>query len=386
MAAEVESQYNKNNPFLAKLTENRLLNKEGSIKDTRHFVVDISGSDLSYESGDSLGVYPTNHPESVSELLKVLGADGSEQVTLPKEDQAISLREALSSRLSLASPTKKFLAALLDKLNDPAERETLEKLLEPANKDELADYLAKREFIDILEEYPSVSFSPEEFVSQLRKLVPRLYSIASSPAKHPKEIHLTVAVVRYTTNERQRYGVCSTFLAERVALDEASVPVFVTHSHFGLPEDESTDVIMVGPGTGIAPFRAFLQEREVKGSKGRNWLFFGDQHAASDFLYQEEFEAYEAEGLLNRFDTAWSRDQENKIYVQDRMLEKGAELWSWLQGGAHFYVCGDAKRMAKDVDAALHQIAMDHGGLGEAEAKDYFKLLKKEKRYQRDVY
>jgi len=386
MAAEVESPHNKNNPFLAKLTENRLLNKDGSIKDTRHLVVNISGSGLNYTCGDSLGVYPTNRAENVAELLEVLGADGSENVTLPREEQAITLQEALSQRLSLASPAKKFLLAIQEKLEAGEELSRLESLLEPENKEAMTDYLANREFVDVLEDFPSAKFEPQEFVLQLRKLVPRLYSIASSPVPYPEDIHLTVAVVRYNTNGRERHGVCSTFLAERATLNEAVVPVFVTKSHFGLPEDESTDIIMVGPGTGIAPFRSFLQERAAKGSSGRNWLFFGDQHEASDFLYQEELEAYEKDGVLTRFDKAWSRDQEKKVYVQDRMLENSAELWKWLQGGASFFVCGDAKRMAKDVDAALHTIAQEQGGLSEEEAKNYFKLLKKEKRYLRDVY
>jgi sulfite reductase (NADPH) flavoprotein alpha-component len=216
--------------------------------------------------------------------------------------------------------------------------------------------------------------------------MPRLYSIASSAKVTPNEVHLTVAIVRYETNGRQRVGVASTFLADRAALGATPVPVFVSHSHFGVPEDSARDCIMVGPGTGIAPFRAFVQERAAAGATGRNWLFFGDQRRATDFLYEEEWAAWQQQGKLARLDVAFSRDQAQKIYVQDKMRENAAELWAWLKGGAHFYVCGDAKRMAKDVDAALHEIIAQQGGLDAAQAAEFVKQMKKDKRYQRDVY
>jgi sulfite reductase (NADPH) flavoprotein alpha-component len=216
--------------------------------------------------------------------------------------------------------------------------------------------------------------------------MPRLYSIASSPRVYPDEVHLTVAVVRYRTNERERVGVCSTFLADRAQVGRTPVPVFVSHSHFGLPEDSGKDVIMVGPGTGIAPFRAFVQERAATGAAGRNWLFYGDQHAATDFLYGEEWESLRARGVLTRLNTAFSRDQLLKVYVQDRMRENAAELWSWLKSGAFFYVCGDARRMAKDVDTALVDIVAGEGRMSPAEAAEYVKQMKKDRRYQRDVY
>ena len=368
MAAEVEPQYDKNNPFLARLCENTKLNKEGSAKDTRHFVVDVDGSGLGYSCGDSLGVYPSNAEEEVEAVINALGATGEELVTLPRTEDAISLREALTKKLSLASPTRKSLMAFAERAEDSGEKSQLETLLADESKESTATFLAEREFIDLLEEFPSVRFSPGDFVAGLRKLMPRLYSIASSPVVHPKEIHLTIAVVRYKTNNRQRHGVCSTFLADRVELNEANVPVFITKSHFGLPEDPSTPIIMVGPGTGIAPFRAFLQERVAAQATGKNWLFFGDQHEATDYLYGEEFEAWKAQGHIERLDLAWSRDQDYKIYVQDKMLESKQELWNWIQEGANFYVCGDAKRMAKDVDAALHQIARECGGMSEEDA------------------
>ena len=385
MAVEVESQYNKNNPFSARLTENTLLNKEGSAKDTRHFVVDIAGSGLSYSCGDSLGVYPSNAKADVEAILSALGASGEERVVLPRTENAIPLREALTTKLSLASPTRKSLMAFAERA-EGEDKAKLETLLADENKESTATFLSEREFIDLLEEFPTARFSAEDFAAGLRKLMPRLYSIASSPVVHPQEIHLTVAIVRYETNGRERSGVCSTYLSDRVPLEDACLPVFVTQSHFGLPEDGSTPIIMVGPGTGIAPFRAFLQERIAKQDTGKNWLFFGDQHEATDYLYGEEFEQMKATGAIDRLDLAWSRDQGHKVYVQDKMLESGAELWKWIQSGAHFYVCGDAKRMAKDVDAALHQIAQEHGRLSEEEAVEFFKQLKKDKRYQRDVY
>ena len=258
-------------------------------------------------------------------------------------------------------------------------------LLAPESKEVLTAFLHDREFADLLEEFPSAKLTPQEFVDHLRKLMPRLYSIASSPRVHPMDIHLTIAVVRYETNHRQRVGVCSTFLADRVQVGSTHFPVFVSHSHFGPPPDPARDAIMVGPGTGIAPFRAFVQDRVAVGATGRNWIFFGDQHRATDFLYEDEWHQWLEKGVL-RLDTAFSRDQLQKIYVQDRMREKAAELWDWIKAGGYFYVCGDAKRMAKDVDVALHDVVAQQGGMDPATAAEYVKLMKKEKRYQRDVY
>ena len=390
MSAPVaDSAYSKTNPFPAKLTENRILNQPGSAKETRHFVVDISGSGLSYTVGDSLGVFATNRASEVAEILEVLGASGNEMVSpaMLKLESPITLQEALSTRLALASPTPKLLGALSEKVTDAAEKAKLEDLLDPEKKDALKVWLEQRAYIDILTEFPSGKMSPQEFVDLQRKLMPRLYSIASSPEISPTGVHLTVAIVRYETNGRDRVGVCSSFMADRVIDNETEVPVFVSNSHFGLPEDHADrDIIMVGPGTGIAPFRAFVQERVALGATGRNWVFFGDQHAATDFLYEEEWANYLAKGQVAKLDLAWSRDQAEKIYVQDKMRESGAELWAWLQGNGIFYVCGDAKRMAKDVDQALHDIAVEHGGLSVEESVAFVKQLKKDKRYQRDVY
>jgi sulfite reductase (NADPH) flavoprotein alpha-component len=380
------SAYSKDNPFPAVVTENRLLNLPGSEKETRHIVVNIAGSGLHYKSGDSIGVFPTNRPSEVEAILGHLGADGSELVTLQRTPAPVTLREALTSRLALAGPTRKTVEVLAARAKDPAERSKLEGLLAPESKDLLAGWLHEREFVDLLAEFPSAKPAPQELVEHMRKLMPRLYSIASSPVVHPCEVHLTVAVVRYVTNGRDRVGVCTTFMADRVTVGSTPTPVFVSHSHFGLPEDGAKDVIMVGPGTGIAPFRAFLQERAAKGSPGRNWLFFGDQRRATDFLYEEDWETWKRQGALTRMDTAFSRDQLTKVYVQDRMRENAPALWEWISAGAYFYVCGDAKRMAKDVDTALHDIIAEQSGKTPPEVAEYVKTMKKEKRYQRDVY
>ena len=389
MSASVDaSPYSKDHPFPAKVTENRLLNKPGSAKETRHFVVSLAGSGLHYRAGDSLGVFPENRPGEVAEILQRLGATGDEPVlpAMLKLAAPIALREALTTRLALAGPTAKVVGTLAAKATDPDEKAKLSGLLSPESKDLLASFLDEREFVDLLAEFPSAKLTPQEFVDHLRKLMPRLYSIASSPRVYPSDVHLTVAVVRYRTNHRERAGVCSTFLADRVQVGTTPTRVFVSASHFGPPEDGARDCIMVGPGTGIAPFRAFVQDRVASGATGRNWVFFGDQKGATDFLYGDEWEQYLAKGQVARLDLAWSRDQFTKVYVQDKMRANAAELWAWLQGGAHFYVCGDAKRMAKDVDVALHDIVSMQGGMTPALAADYVKQLKKEKRYQRDVY
>jgi sulfite reductase (NADPH) flavoprotein alpha-component len=387
-SAPTTSLFNKDNPFPARLTENRLLNKPGSHKETRHIVVNIAGSDLHYKVGDSLGVFPSNRVSEVNEILQRLGATGDEPVSpvMLKLPAPISLREALTGRLALAKPTRKIVETLATKATSDDDKSRLATLIAPEGKDQLAGYLEDREFVDLLAEYPSAKLTPQELVDHMRKLMPRLYSIASSSKPFPNEVHLTVAIVRYETNHRERVGVATTFLSDRAELNTTPVPVFVSDSHFGVPADGAKDIIMVGPGTGIAPFRAFMQERVATKATGRNWLFFGDQHRATDYLYEEEWHVWQAQGALTRADLAFSRDQALKVYVQDRMLENAAELWSWIKGGAHFYVCGDAKRMAKDVDLALHQVVVEQGGLEAAQATDYVKQMKKDKRYQRDVY
>jgi len=378
------STWSRKNPFPAPLLVNRKLTGTGSEKDTRHYEISLAGSGLTYEVGDSLVVFPTNDPELVDALLRALDATGEEPV--PGADGAPKpLREALLRDYAIKQPAKQFLTALVEKAGEGAP--LLRELLAPERKGDLDEYLWGMEIIDCLEDHPSVRFTPEEFIKTVRKMIPRLYSIASSIKAHPEQVHLTVATVTYESHGRPRKGVASTYLSERVAIGQ-TIPVFFHAAKgFRLPEDPATPIIMVGPGTGVAPFRAYLQERKATGATGKNWLFFGEQRLAEDFLYREEFEAYLSEGVLTRLDTAFSRDQAHKIYVQNRLLENGEEIWKWIDGeGAHLYVCGDAARMAKDVDAALHTIVQEHGGKSAEEAALYIEALKKEKRYKRDVY
>jgi sulfite reductase (NADPH) flavoprotein alpha-component len=378
-AAETTSNgaFSKTNQFPARLIANRKLNAEGSEKETRHFEISLEGSGLNYEVGDALGIFPKNCPELVEDILRALNFNGEESVKV--SDGEFPLRKALAEKLDIIKPAPEFLKFIAER------NSTLRELLSPERKDDLKKFLWGREIIDLLLETPDAKFSPAEFVALLKKLAPRLYSIASSPKAHAGQVHLTVSIVRYESHGRARKGLASTFLADRAS--EIPVPVFVQTSHgFRLPANGETPVIMVGPGTGVAPFRAFLHERQAVGAKGKNWLFFGEQRVATDFYYRDELEKMFSDGHLTKLNTAFSRDQAEKIYVQHRMLENAAELWSWLEAGAHFYVCGDASRMAKDVDDALHKIVETAGGKSAEDAKAYVAKLKLEKRYQRDVY
>jgi sulfite reductase (NADPH) flavoprotein alpha-component len=375
--------YTRKNPFPSRLLANRRLTLDGSEKETRHIELSVQGSGLSYEVGDSLGVIPTNCPDLVHEIIQALHATGDEAVP-GNEGATKSLHEALLHDYQITHPSKQFIQELVGRGGEAAS--FLGDLLDPIRRDDLEAYLWGMEYIDFLVSHQSAKFSPVEFVTLLRKLQPRLYSIASSQRAYPDSVHLTVAIVKYVTHGRKRKGVTSTFLASRVD-ENTRVPVFVHVSKgFRLPEEGETPIIMVGPGTGVAPFRAFLQERRAIGAKGRNWLFFGEQHRRSDFLYGDEFGVLQSEGILTRLDTAFSRDQTHKVYVQHRMLENAGEIWGWLEEGAHFYVCGDAKRMAKDVDAALQEIIEKVGGRTTEGAAEYIENLKKTKRYHRDVY
>jgi len=382
MAEQEGTVYSRKNPFPATLDENRKLTLEGSGKDTRHFEIGLAGSGLEYVVGDSLGVVPRNNPELVEELLKALKFSGEEIV--PGNDKSPKpIREALLTDYVITELDKKFLKAVAEK--DGAAG-FLTDLIDPNAKTDLDRYTWGRDHLDMLKEFTAARFEPEEYAGILRKLQPRLYSIASSQAAVGESVHLTVAVVRYESFNRWREGVCSSYLAERVEGDEKPKVFVHTAKAFRMPEDPAAPMIMVGPGTGIAPFRAFLQERKIAGATGKNWLFFGEQRSKSDFFYQDEFEGFQKDGFLNRFDTAFSRDQDYKIYVQHRMLEAAEEFWKWLEEGAYFYVCGDAARMAKDVDDALHTIVQKAGGKSEEEACEYVDAMKKEKRYRRDVY
>ncbi|MDB4353793.1 sulfite reductase subunit alpha [Akkermansiaceae bacterium] len=375
-----DEPFGKKRPFPSAVLKNFNLNKGDSERETYHVELCLEGSGLEYQTGDALGVLSHNPEDAVDEILKNLAFNVKDEVPLPGGGEA-PLREALISSYDIRSLNK----TLLQKWQARSGSPFLRALVEGASKEEFEEFCWGRELIDLVEDHPADFADGEEFVGVLKKLQPRLYSIASSPKAHPGEVHLTVAIVRYNSFDRERGGVCSTYLADRVG--EAVAGVFVHHNKaFRLPEDLSKDVIMVGPGTGIAPFRAFLEERDATQATGRNWLFFGNPHAETDFIYEEEITAMQKSGVLNNLSLAFSRDQAEKVYVQDRMIESGAELWSWLQGGGYFYVCGDASRMAKDVDKALHSIAQEHGGLSEEDAIAYFKELKKDKRYARDVY
>jgi sulfite reductase (NADPH) flavoprotein alpha-component len=376
-----KAAFGRNNPFPASLLKNQKLNGDGSEKDTRHFEISLEGSGLVYEAGDALGVQPTNCPALVEEMLAVLKCSGEEPVP-GSEQKEVPLREALLRHYEITRIPSPLLQVLAARAGD----ETLKKAAAPDANGELTKFLWGREIIDLLLAYPSATFSSVEFVKLLKKLSPRLYSISSSPKAHPSQVHLTINIVRFESLSRRRNGVCSTFLADRVN-ESCSVPVFVhTNTNFRPPTNPDVPMIMVGPGTGIAPFRAFLHERKAVGAKGKNWLFFGDQRAATDFMYRDELESLQREGVLTRLDTAFSRDQAEKIYVQHRMREHAGELFAWLEAGAHFYVCGDARRMAKDVDGVLHEVIMIAGARNADQSAEYVNRLKAEKRYQRDVY
>jgi sulfite reductase (NADPH) flavoprotein alpha-component len=374
-------QWTRQNPFPAKLIVNRRLSSPESEKDTRHFEIDLSGWGLNFEPGDSVAIYPTNDPDLVNEIIRALAATGDEPVPAAKTTKPF--REALLRDYSITQPTPKFLKAIAGRASAAP---MLKELLHPDRKHDLDNYLWGAEVIDFLLEHPSVRFRPDEFVGFLTKLQPRLYSVASSLRVFPEQVHLIVDVVRYESRGRLRKGVASSFLAERA--DDAPVPVFPSSAkHFHMPDDHSLPLIMIGPGTGIAPFRAFLQDRQALGAKGKNWLFFGAQREKCDHAYREDWEAFIRAGLLTRYDCAWSRDQAHKIYVQHKLLEHGADIWKWIDGeGAQFFVCGDARRMAKDVDAALRKIVQEQGGKSVEEANAYVEKLKTDKRYKRDVY
>jgi sulfite reductase (NADPH) flavoprotein alpha-component len=371
--------YSKKNPFPSPVLRNTNLNGPGE-KQTHHVELSLDGSGLEYEVGDALGVIPTNIPEVVDEIIANLPFKASD-VPIPSGGEA-PLRDALIHHYDIGTINK----SLIQKWQQRSGSPFLRSLVEGDDKKAWDDFCWGRDLIDLVIDHPADFSDAEEFVSILKKLQPRLYSIASSPRAHPGEVHLCVGIVRYTSHGRKRGGICSTYLSDR--LDANSRPRSFVHVNkgFRLPENPDTPLIMVGPGTGIAPFRAFLEDRKVTGAKGRNWLFFGNPHRATDYLYQAEIEAFQADGTLAKLDLAWSRDQKEKIYVQHLMLQQAAELWAWLQDGAAFYVCGDASRMAKDVDAALLQIAREQGELSDEDAATWISQLKKDKRYQRDVY
>ncbi|WOO40015.1 assimilatory sulfite reductase (NADPH) flavoprotein subunit [Rubellicoccus peritrichatus] len=373
--------YGKKNAFPSELKNRVLLNGRGSAKETLHFELSLEGSGLKYDAGDALALIPKNCPDDVNAVVAAGKFDPEEAVPAPDGSEG-PLREVLFQYYDITGLTK----PVLKKYNSLAKSSDIEKLLADDSKEKLKEYLWGRQVVDALTEFPVKGVSGRDFVSILRKMPPRLYSIASSMKAHPDEVHLTIAAVRYDSHGRSRKGVASTYIADRVALGE-TVPVY-THANknFKLPASGDTPVIMVGPGTGVAPFRSFVEDRQADGAKGKNWLFFGDQHYSYDFLYQLEWQEYLKDGVLDRLDVAFSRDQKQKIYVQQRMLERSKELYGWLEEGAHFYVCGDASRMAGDVHEALISIVQKEGAKSPEDAEAYVKDLQKSKRYQRDVY
>lgn len=378
--ANDKPQYHRKNPFPGKMRVNRLLTGAESSKETRHYEISIAGSGLSYEAGDALCIYPSNCPTLVADIIAAIGCQGDEEE--PINGEWLPLREILRNHLEIKTPSRE----LLEELAKRSGAQELNGLLASGDREQLANYLWGRDTLDLLRQHPACEFSAAEFIALLKPLQHRAYSISSSGKRHPDQVHLTVASVRYESFGRQHKGVCSTFLADLVDESTAVRCFFIPNKTFRVPDDDALPMIMVGPGTGIAPFRAFLQERQLRNASGKNWLFFGDRNAATDFIYRDELTAMQQTGLLTRFDVAFSRDQAEKIYVQDRMREHGAELYAWLEQGGYFFVCGDAYHMAKDVDQALHDVIAEHGQMSPELAVEYVNQLKRDRRYVRDVY
>ena len=425
------SDWSAKNPYSSNLTENFVLNGEGSRKETRHIVFDLGDSGLQYKAGDALGVIPRCPPELVEDVLASCGFSGDEEVDTHLGP--CGLRQALTERYEIHRISKKWIEELGPRLSsgaadieirivhrqrtssrdgsvlidwngsgaeddvpvgyveigsasDPAE--TLWAELTGDSK-AMDDYIWSRDYIDGLADFGHIGFTPQQLVDGMDRLKPRLYSIASSPDFEPGMVHLTVAIVRYNHHDRDRAGLCTGFMADHCEVGETDIGVFMSPTRsFVLPEDRSTDIIMVGPGTGIAPFRAFLQQRQMEGDSGRNWLFFGDWTEEGEYLYRDEMEAWRENGLINRHDLAWSRAGPEKVYVQHLMEQHGEEIWNWIDGGAYFYVCGDKNYMARDVHSTLIGICSEYGGMSKEEAKEFVEsgLMKAEKRYLRDVY
>lgn len=380
-APEPVSLYGKKNPFPAETLDWVILNGEGTAKETLHLEFSLAGSGLTYEPGDALAVLSVNAPDVVQAIIEAAKLTGTEPVEVKNVGSKL-LADALREDYDITALSR----GVLTKLADVSGSHVLRELVAEDHREELREWMDEREIIDALLEYAPEGLPAEALVSIFRKLPVRLYSIASSPLAHPDEVHLTVSAVRYESHGRERKGVCSTFLADLVKPGDA-VPVFVQpNKNFRLPADPATPIIMIGPGTGVAPFRSFVEHRAEQAGAGKSWLFFGDQHYTYDFLYQLEWQDHLKSGALTRLDVAFSRDQPEKIYVQDRIIERSEELYQWLEEGAHFYVCGDATRMARDVHEALISVVEFQAGLSREAAEAYVEDLKKSKRYQRDVY
>lgn len=371
------SPYSKEQPLTASFAVNQKITGRNSEKDVRHIEIDLADSGLRYQPGDALGVWFENDPALVDELVALLWLKGDESVQV--EGKSMPLHEALIGHFELTQNT----TVIVDKYSVLSRNENLTALL--TDKSKLQHYAQNTPIVDMVRQAPT-ELDAQQLIDLLRPLTPRLYSIASSQAETETEVHITVGAVRYDIEGRSRTGGASGYLADRLEEDTA-IRVFIEHNdNFRLPANPDAPVIMIGPGTGIAPFRAFMQQREADGASGPNWLFFGNPHFTEDFLYQVEWQRYVKEGLLTNIDLAWSRDQKHKIYVQDKLREKGAELWRWIQQGAHIYVCGDANRMAKDVEQALLEVVAEQGAMDTEQADEFLSELRLERRYQRDVY
>lgn len=377
VALIVSSPYSKESPLTASLEVKQKITGRNSDKDVRHIEIDLGESGLSYQPGDALGVWYHNDPDLVEEIIGLIWRTGDEMVTL--NDQTMTLREALTERLELTQNT----TVIVEKYAVLSRDERLIELL--ADKHQLQQYAQTTPLPDMIRQAPA-DLDADQLVALLRPLTPRLYSIASSQEEVGSEVHITVGVVRYEVDGRARTGGASGYLADRLE-EDGELRVFIEHNdNFRLPANPQTPVIMIGPGTGIAPFRAFIQQRAAEGAEGLNWLFFGNPHFTEDFLYQVEWQRFVKDGVLSRIDLAWSRDQKHKVYVQDKLREQGAEVWRWIEQGAHIYVCGDANRMAKDVEQALLELLAEHGGMDAEQADEFLSELRVERRYQRDVY
>lgn len=377
LTAGATSLYNKKHPFAAELLTNQAIVGRDSDRDVRHFEISLEGSDLTYQAGDALGVWFSNDEQLVDALLAQTGVDADSKIIV--DEQSVTIREALINSYELTQGYASFVQSYAELTDAPKLRALVD------DKAALREYCATHQILDIAREQQG-ALTAEQLQASLRRLTPRLYSIASSQAEVEDEVHLTVGVVRFEQDSQARNGGASSYLSDRLE-EGGKVRVFIEHNdNFRLPASDDTPVIMVGPGTGIAPFRAFMQERDARDASGKNWLFFGNPHFTQDFLYQLEWQRYVKSGLLDKISLAFSRDQQQKIYVQHKLREQGAEVYAWLEQGAHFYVCGDANKMAKDVHDALIDIVAEHGNRTTEQATEYVDALRSAKRYQRDVY
>ncbi|MEC8557929.1 MAG: sulfite reductase subunit alpha [Planctomycetota bacterium] len=373
-----KANWSRKNRYAATVADNRNLSGANSGKEIRHIAFDLGDSGIEYEVGDALGVMPVNAPDLVEAWLKRLDASFDTEVA----GKDVSLGELLTYKLEISTPSQDLLQALEPVVGN----DEFSHVIAGGDREAIGDFLWGKDSLDLLELKPDLNLDPSEVVSWLKPLQHRAYSISSSPKAHSGEVHLTVAAVRWNYNGRPHRGVCSTYLADHAPEGKTAEIFPMPNKAFRIPQDNAAPMIMVGPGTGVAPFRAFLEERREIGATGSNWLFFGDQHRDSDFIYESELHEMSKSGLLSRLQLAFSRDQDEKIYVQHRMIESGRDIYAQLEEGAYFYVCGDATRMAKDVDAALHEIVQAHGRMSRDAAADYVAELKRQKRYLRDVY